>query len=252
MVDLLKEIDALKKENASLSVEVNTLRAIVDAMTKRGGSQEEVVDQRQMELAEVVAPAEEAPSILRKRGKKPRIALAEKLKDLPVGKTTYIVPDIVKGNEQQYREIKGEEFVEVIYRKASLYLHRIVKKKYIPIGEKAAAPIIAQSPPRFSSSFVSASLAIAIVLDKYSYHGTLYRMERKFLEMGIDLSRKTQSDAVERFSMWVRPLYELLQKEALSKRYLQIDETFMNYINGRLGGSSTGYFWALNALVFLR
>ena len=258
MVDLLKENDALRKENAALSVEVNTLRAIVEAMVKRGGSREEVVDERQMELAEVVAPAEEAPqreeekkeeapSILRKRGKKPRIALAEKLKDLPVRKTTYIVPDIVKGNEQQYREIKGEEFVEVIYRKASLYLHRIVKKKYIPIGEKAAAPIIAQSPPRFSSSFVSASLAIAIVLDKYSYHGTLYRMERKFLEMGIDLSRKTQSDAVERFSMWVRPLYELLQKEALSKRYLQIDETFIKYINGRLGGSSTGYFWAINA-----
>jgi transposase len=257
MVDLLKENGALKKEIASLSIEVNTLRAIVDAMAKRGSS-EQVIDERQMELAEVVAPTEEAPgdkeekmeevpSIARKRGKKSRIPLAEKLKDLPVGKTTYIVPDVVKGNEEQYREIKGEESVEVIYRKASLYLHRIVKKKYVPVHEKAAAPIIAQSPPRFSSSFVSPSLAIAIVLDKYNFHGTLYRMERKFLEMGIDLSRKTQSDAVERFSIWVRPLYELLQQEALSKRYLQIDETFIKYINGKLSGSSTGYFWAIHA-----
>ena len=61
MVDFLKENDALRKENAALSVEVNTLRAIVEAMVKRGGSREEVVDERQMELAEVVAPAEEAP-----------------------------------------------------------------------------------------------------------------------------------------------------------------------------------------------
>jgi len=97
-------------------------------------------------------------------------------------------------------------------------LHRIVKKKYIEIGEKENPPIIAQSPPRFSSSFVSSSLAIAIVPDKYSFHGTLYRMERKFLEMGIDLSRKTQSDAVERFSLWVRPLYELLQKRSFSQK----------------------------------
>ena len=105
MVNLLNEIDALKKENASLSVEVNTLRAIVDTMTKRGAS-EQVIDERQMELAEVVAPAEEvsrskeeenetAPSIARKSGKKRRIPIADKLKDLPVGKTTYIVPDVV-------------------------------------------------------------------------------------------------------------------------------------------------------------
>jgi transposase len=260
MADLLKENGALKKEIASLSVEVNTLRAIVEAMANRSASEEKVLDQKQMELAEVIAPAEDAPqieernpsrddvpSIKIKSGKKPRIPLAEKLKDLPVGKTTYIIPENVKGNEELYREIKGEESVEVIFRKSSLYLHRIVKKKYIEIGEKESPPIIAQSPPRFSSSFVSSSLAIAIVLDKYSFHGTLYRMERKFLKMGIDLSRKTQSDAVERFSLWVRPLYELLQKEALSKRYLQIDETFIKYINGNLSGSSTGYFWAINA-----
>jgi len=37
-----------KRENASLSVEVNTLRAIIDAMTNRSGSQEEALDQRQM------------------------------------------------------------------------------------------------------------------------------------------------------------------------------------------------------------
>ena len=52
MMDLLKENGALKKENAALSVEVNTLRAIVDAMTNRSGSQEEVLDQRQMELGD--------------------------------------------------------------------------------------------------------------------------------------------------------------------------------------------------------
>jgi len=71
-------------------------------------------------------------------------------------------------------------------------------------------------------------------------------MERKFRQMGIELSRKTQSDAVERFSIWVRPLYELLWRRALQSGYLQIDETFIRYINGKLGGSSTGYFWAIS------
>lgn len=264
IMDLIKENEALRKENASLSVEVSTLRSVLDAIAKRGKPAEQVLDELQMELAEIVAPAEaqaaekeeerqedasgkETPTISGKKRSKKRVALAEKLDGIPVGKTTYIVPDVVKGREELYREIKGEECLEVVYRKPSLYLHRIVRRKFVPIEQRQCPPVVARALPRFSSSFVSPSLATAIVLDKYSFHGTLYRLERKFREMGLELSRKTQSDAVERFADWFKPLYKLLQKEALSQSYLQIDETFIKYINGRLSGSSTGYFWAINA-----
>lgn len=259
MVGLERKCESLEKENSSLRAENETLRAIVKAFSGPAPEQR-LDDARQMQLAEIVAPAEEAPAaggeaesaepppvIFRKGGRKRRVPLAEKIDHLPVSKITYIVPDIVKGREDQYREIEGEECVEVVYRKASLSLHRIVRKKFAPKQGAPSAPVVGKSPPRFSSSFVSASLAIAAVLDKYSFHGTLYRMERKFRELGLDLSRKTQSDIVERFSMWVRPLYETVKRRALESRYLQIDETFIKYINGRLSGSSTGYFWAINA-----
>lgn len=52
--------------------------------------------------------------------------------------------------------------------------------------------------------------------------------------MGADISRQTQSDIVERTSGWIRPLYELLDKEARRHDYLQIDETFIKYINGKV------------------
>jgi transposase len=256
MVGLERKCESLEKEIASLRAENETLRAIVKAFSGPVPEQK-LDDARQMQLAEIVAPAEEAPAagreaesaepppaIFRKGGRKRRVPLAEKIDRLPVSKITYVVPDVVKGREDQYREIEGEECVEVIYHKASVSLHKIVRRKFAP---KQGAPVVGKSPPRFSSSFVSASLAIAVVLDKYSFHGTLYRMERKFREMGLDLSRKTQSDIVERFSMWVRPLYEFIKRRALESRYLQIDETFIKYINGRLSGSSTGYFWAINA-----
>ena len=133
-----------------------------------------------------------------------------------------------------------------MYRKAELSLYRIVRRTFVRMQCGTSAPIVGKSPPRFSSSFASASLAIAVVLNKYSFVGILYRMERKFRELGLELSRKTQSDMVERMAMWIRPLYEIIKRRALESRYLQIDETYIKYINGKLGGSSTGYFWAIN------
>ncbi len=239
-----------------MTAENKTLRAIIEASTLKTEAKLEAPGQLQIELAEISAPAEEAPaesqpdretpSLKGKRRRKPRIPLAEKLEGLPVEKITHVIPEEVKASPDLYREIGGEESIEAIYKAARISLHKIVRKKFVKKQERGAAPVVAKSPPRFSSSFVSASLAIAIVLDKYDFHGTLYRMERKFRQMGIDLSRKTQSDAVERFSIWVRPLYELLERHALESRYLQIDETFIKYINGKLGGSSKGYFWAIS------
>jgi len=242
MPDLMRKCDSLEKENASLRSEVSslhseveTLRHIIEAMSGRAPEQK-IEDARQMQLAEIVAPSEEAPgrdgdagreqepSIARAKGPRRRVPLAEKIENLPVGKVTYIVPDAVKGAEDQYREIEGEECVEIVYQKPKLYLHKIVKRKFVSKQGAGSAPVVGKSPPRFSSSFVSASLAVAVVLDKYGFHGTLYRMERKFRELGLELSRKTQSDIVERFSMWVRPLYETVKRRALESGYLQIDD----------------------------
>ena len=262
MAGLAQRCEALEKENAALSVEVKTLRAIIEASARPKETRLEDARQEQIEFAEATAPAEdparareisdaqeqperEVPSLKGGRRGKRRIPLAEKLDGLPVGKVTNIIPEPVAENPELYREAGSEESVEVIYRSASISLHKIVRKKFVAKDSPQSAPVVAKSPPRFSSSFVSASLAVAIVLDKYDFHGTLYRMERKFRQMGIDLSRKTQSDAVERFSLWVRPIYELLKRRALEKPYLQIDETFVKYINGKLSGSSTGYFWAI-------
>lgn len=258
MNHLANRCESLEKEVAALRAENGTLRSIIDALSATVPDRK-IEDARQMQLAEIVSPAEDAPedapeapkdaaapSIARAQGRKRRVPLAEKIDGLPVEKITYIIPDAVKGSEELYREIEPEEAVEVIYRKPKLYLHRIVRRKFVRRDVSGRAPIVGKAPPRFSSSFVSASLAIAIVLDKYSFHGTLYRIERKLLELGLELSRKTQSDIVERFAAFMEPLYDLIKRRALESPYLQIDETFIKYLNAEGGGGSTGYFWAIN------
>jgi len=194
------------------------------------------------------------PSSTTKRAGKKRIRGAEKFANLPVSKTTVLVPNEVQQRPDQWEEIGEETTYEIIVEPAKLSRHKIVRKKYRHAVDRQASPIIAKAPPRFCSDYASISLAVHIAIGKYLDHGSLNRLQKQFARLGADIPRQTQSDIVERLSMWIRPLYELLDKHVQQSDYLQIDETFIKYINGKLPGSGQGYFWAKNvpalAMVF--
>jgi transposase len=187
------------------------------------------------------------PSSNTKRKGKKRIRIEEKLKGLAVIQETVRIPDEVKASPDQWEEIGEVVTEEVLVVPTKLGRHLIRSKKYRNKEDRTSAPIMAKAPIRFSSSYVSASLAIYIVLSKYLDHSTLYRLEKKFERMGLEMTRQSQSDAVERMSEWLRPLYELMDQYAKASGYLQIDETFIKYINGNKPGGGQGYFWAIHA-----
>ena len=187
------------------------------------------------------------PSSSTKRTGKKRIDIEQKLKGLPVIRETVRIPHEVEASPDQWEEIGEVVTEEVLVIPTKLGRHIIRSKKYRNKQDRDSAPIIAKAPIRFSSSYVSASLAIYIVLSKYLDHSTLYRLEKKFERMGLEMTRQSQSDAVQRMSGWLRPLYEFMDKRAKSSGYLQIDETFIRYINGNKAGVGQGYFWAIHA-----
>ena len=247
--------EALACECAQLRLK---LRALETAQARRRACGE---DERQTHLSirptETVRVEEESaetpvarnlPSSTTKRGKKKRVHGADKLANLPVEKETVLIPDEVARDPDAWKEIAREVTREVLFYPGRLAVHRMVRPKYVRAAHREACPVTAKAPARFSHDFVSSSLAIEIVLAKYLEHGALHRLEQRFARMGLDLPRQTQSDTVERFSLWVRPLYELIKRRALQTTYLQIDETFIKYINGKLPGSGQGYFWAVNAI----
>ena len=187
------------------------------------------------------------PSSSTKRTGKKRIDIEQKLKGLPVIRETVRIPHEVEASPDQWEEIGEVVTEEVLVIPTKLGRHLIRSKKYRNKEDRTSAPIIAKAPIRFSSSYVSSSLAIYIVLSKYLDHSTLYRLEKKFERMGLEMTRQSQSDAVQRMSGWLRPLYEFMDKRAKSSGYLQIDETFIRYINGNKAGVGQGYFWAIHA-----
>lgn len=205
---------------------------------------DEVADEVPMQL----------PSSTTRRGSKKRVRGVEKFSNIPVKQTTVLIPNEVQERPDQWEEIGEEVTHEVIVEPATLYRHKIVRKKYRHVIDRQVAPIIAKAPIRFCSDYTSISLAAHIAIGKYLDHGSLNRLQKQFARMGADISRQTQSDIVERLSQWIRPLYELIDKIVRDSSYLQIDETFIKYINGKLPGSGQGYFWAKNvpalAMVF--
>ena len=256
---LSKEVSNLKVENANLQLKI---RALEIAQARRAKQNDELQQYLHIEHTESVRAdsaedSDEAagqddevptiPSSSTKRKGKKRIRIEEKLKGLPVIKETVRIPREVEESPDQWEEFGEVVTEEVLVIPTKLGRHLIRSKKYRNKQDRTSAPIMAKAPIRFCSSYVSASLATYIVLSKYLDHSTLYRLEKKFERMGLEMTRQSQSDAVQRMSEWLRPLYELMDKHAKSSGYLQIDETFIKYINGNKPGVGQGYFWAIHA-----
>ncbi len=257
---LTKEVSNLKIENANLQLKVRALEIAQAKQAKEDDKRQQYLHIEHSESVRVdvendsdqddETPQDDVPKIpsssTKRKGKK-RISIQGKLKGLPVIRETVRIPAEVEASPDQWEEIGEVITEEVLVIPTKLGRHQIRSKKYRNKEDRNSAPIMAKAPIRFSSSYVSASLAIYIVLNKYLDHSTLYRLEKKFERMGLEMTRQSQSDAVERMSEWLRPLYEFMDKRAKSSGYLQIDETFIQYINGNKPGAGQGYFWAIHA-----
>lgn len=258
--------DELLKQNQEMAAHIRTLQQVIDQLQmnfrimelSRLKGSAEAVDDRQIALGIVpteaielvpppVAPPPALPGSTTKRENKPRIRGTDKFAHLEIGRETIIIPDEVKANPEDYEEIGEEEVFELDVIAATIKRHRIVRKKFRRITDRTSPPVIAKAPARFSHDYVSISLAVYIAMGKYLEHGALARLEKQFARMGADIPRQTQSDCIERIATWVEPLYQLLFGKTRCRPYLQIDETFIRYINASKPGSGQGNFWAIQA-----
>lgn len=203
--------------------------------------------ERVPEPVEPPAPPLKLPASTTKGEPKLRARGTDKFAHIKVTQQTVIIPDEVSANPQDYEEIGEEEVFEIKVTEAEITRHRIVRKKFRLVADRTSPPVIAKAPARFSHDYVSISLAVYIAMGKYLEHGALARLEKQFARLGADIPRQTQSDCIKRIATWVEPLYQLLFDKTRSRPYLQIDETFIRYINAAKPGSGQGYFWAIQA-----
>lgn len=248
----------LEAESNRLALENRALKQRVDwLLRKMFGSSSEKVDPNQLLMAfgaqtalpdtpEAPLEAEEVTK-LRKRRKKVRV-MDRLPENLPVVVET-MDPEEVQEAPEQYRKISEEVFDQLDITPAKLFIRRTVRNKYVRIAHPELPPMVAPAPKRIiENSYASAGLLLHVLIGKYADHLPLYRQEQIFkTRYGVALDRDTMSRWMVLLSQMLAQIYEAMREELRSKRYLQIDETPVRYLNPGNGKCGKGYLWVYNA-----
>lgn len=99
--------------------------------------------------------------------------------------------------------------------------------------------------PVMSRSLASATSVAWVMYQKYAMAVPLYRQEKEWLRMGIDLTRSTMSNwVIQCAASWLKPMCERMREKLITYDIVMSDETTIqcNKEEGRKA-SSKSYFW---------
>lgn len=259
-----EQISTLKNRISELEQENKNLHETVDYLTRKlfGKSSEKTATLAlgQMSLfneAEVQSnPNASEPDLKEVQGyrrKKFKGQRAELLKDIPHEKKlctlaeedrfceTCGTPLVSVGEEFIRTEI---EFIPAKVRAIDYYREtlecRDCRKNGKPYMEKSPMPY-----PVIQHSMASPSTVAWVMHQKFVNALPLYRQEKEWKTLGVNLSRATMANWIMVSSRdWLVPLVDLMHKKILQENYLHADETTVQVMNeeGRKN-TSDSYMW---------
>lgn len=95
-------------------------------------------------------------------------------------------------------------------------------------------------PSLIPKDIATSSLLSQVISGKFQYSLPLYRQESMFKQYGIELSRQTMSDWMQKCAAALQPLYDRLHDILLEQPVIQAGETTLNVIKE---ARSTCYMW---------
>jgi transposase len=270
---LAREIEQLRQENAALAHERSELLkrvAILDEKIAwfkqrffaRSSEALSEADQRQLRLfnetdsspqkTSTEQPDEELVRIPEHvRGKAKRRPLPE---DLPREEIVIDIPEEQKHCQCGAELVRiGEEVSEKLdVIPPQLRVIRTVRPQYAchrcegSADEQKPAVRIAPMPAAIiDKGIASAGMLAYIVASKFCDYLPLYRQEKQFQRIGVELSRRTMADWMIAVSEACAPLMAVMERRVRSGPILQLDETTVQVLDepGR-ANTSTSYMWA--------
>ncbi len=145
----------------------------------------------------------------------------------------------------------GEEVCEKLrYTPATMVVERHIRPKYAcktcdGVEDDGPTVKIAPVPPQLiPKSFATGSLVAHIVCSKFEDALPLYRQEKIFLRIGIDLPRSTMCTWLIKVADLARPLMDLMGQEIRSGPVVNVDETTVQVMKepGK-ADTSKSYMW---------
>jgi transposase len=254
-VILLQElITSLQKTNALLNQENKRLNDIVKSLLdhrfgrksqKMPPGQYSLFDEPSIKEAEEdLDSADEQLTIPQHQRKKP--GRGPLPKDLPRKIVIHDIPEADKicGCGCTMDQIGEETSEQLGIIPAKIYVIKHVRPKYACklCQEGVKIALVPKLPiPR---SIASPNLLANILVSKYEDHLPLYRQEKMWQRIGVDIPRATMSNWVFKCATLFIPLLTLLKKAIMSSDYAKADETPVTVLErDGLRGSFKGYMW---------
>jgi transposase len=202
----------------------------------------ELVVDLEEEVEEISIP----PHTRRKRGRKP-------LPDfLPVREIVHDLPEEEKvcAHDVGHRlvEIGREQSDQLRFIPATVEIERHIRPKYACPTCKDGVRIAPMPKLPIPKSIATPSLLAQVTTSKYVDGLPLYRQEKIFQRLGIDVSRATPASWMVRMGELVEPLVGLMAGEIRSADLVQCDETpFQVLKEPGKRAQSPSYLWVLRA-----
>lgn len=237
----------LKQDHELVRFELDQLKRLVFG-SKSERFKPATLDPKQLSLFDIptedIEPEKEQITYSRKQSKRekkqpvrggfsdhlPRVEHVMEVENLPEG------AKCIGKDENEYLE----------YKKAELYVVKVIRPKYIIASDDESTTIV-QSPPKvlpLPKSKVGPGLLTELHISKYVDHMPFYRQVRKFERLGEKLPESTISGWFSGAAGLLGKLYDNLIKQLLSTDYLMADETTIPVLTkNKPGATHKGYYW---------
>ena len=143
----------------------------------------------------------------------------------------------------------GQDVTEMLdYTPFKLIVRQYIRPKY---ARPKGAGIITAELPEFpiTKGIAGSGLLTQLIIRKFIDGLPIYRQVEIFKRQDVELSTATIAGWIKAATELLFPLYENLQKQVLSSRYAQVDETRLQVLDRLVKGKSVrGWIWAYHSL----
>ena len=157
-----------------------------------------------------------------------------------------LIPDEVKLAPELWRKIDQEVLEQIDYIPGRFLRLLTIRPKYVRIDNREEAPIIVPAPVRLIDRGIATTrLLTYLIISKFVDHLPCYRLEKMFLERHcVHIPRQQIAQWIGKCANELEFIYNLIREEVLSAKYLQVDETPIQFLDKTTPrGSAKGYFW---------
>lgn len=249
----------LREENAALRQQLEEsrresllLRQKLDALARRYfGKKSEQLNSAQLELLMVgleecevevppkTATAPRAPTPRRERNGTQRVRTPENLEVV----RQVIQPREVQAEPGPWKEISQEVSRQLDYQPGKFFWLETVRPKYVRVNQRDMAPVVAPAPER-ASGLAAPGLLAWLLVCKFADALPFYRQEAIFRERHrVFITRQQMVQWMKQGTWLLEGLYRCLQAQLQASRYVQLDETPIDYLDPGKGRCSQGYLW---------